>query len=377
VGHHKGRRDLGVGLVRRVAWAAVLILGVIALAIPVTAVGVAPSGHDAPGRSAGLESEPSTDATTVASPAVGSPPVRSLVCSVEATWSVPGSSYVTARLEYSFRVSGGWREPQSIPLAVTSADGTGESSGGVRFPLAGTWRIRQSLTCDGVVVTSPWVSVSVSAYRPKRTIRMVVFGDSLAGMPGIALKRMLAGNGASVTNDYKSSTGLSRPDFYDWPARARAEKRRLRPDVVIMMFGANDWQNIRSGGHVYTRGTKSWDAVYAARAGRLMDIARAGDTVVYVVGQPNTGRSAGYARHMAHINGLAEREARKRPDVRFISTWALFSTPSGAYASSLRTSTGELVRMRSGDKIHFTGAGASRLARELRRVIQIDWRRFS
>jgi hypothetical protein len=188
---------------------------------------------------------------------------------------------------------------------------------------------------------------------------------------------LLKGAGASVTNDYKSSTGVSRPDFYDWPARVTAEKRRLRPYVVIVMFGANDWQNIKSGGHIYTRGSTSWDAVYSARVGHLMDIARTGDTIVYVVGQPISGRSAGYARHMAHINGLAEGEARKRPDVRYVSTWALFSTPSGAYASSLRTSTGKLVRMRSGDKIHFTGAGAARLARELRRVIETDWRRFS
>jgi lysophospholipase L1-like esterase len=351
-------------------------MGAIAFALPLAAVGSAPRGQGVSVRGPGLEAEPATVATCGA-PWTLSTPVRSIACSVDATWSVPDSSAVAAQLEYSFCDSRGWRAPQSATLEVTWADGSGESAGAVTFPLAGTWRIRQSLTCGGAVTSSPWVTVTVSAHRPKRTIRMVIFGDSMAGMPGITLKRLLKGAGASVTNDYKSSTGVSRPDFYDWPARVTAEKRRLRPYVVIVMFGANDWQNIKSGGHIYTRGSTSWDAVYSARVGHLMDIARTGDTIVYVVGQPISGRSAGYARHMAHINGLAEGEARKRPDVRYVSTWALFSTPSGAYASSLRTSTGKLVRMRSGDKIHFTGAGAARLARELRRVIETDWRRFS
>ena len=377
MGHNKGRRNLGVGLVRRVACAGVLILGVVAFALPAAAVGAAPSGHGATGRGAGLGSEESTVVAFATPPQLSSSPVRTLACSVEATWSVPASSVVSAQLEYSFRDSRGWRAPHSVSLAVTRADGSGESRGRVTFPLAGTWRIRQSLTCDGGIISSSWVAVTVSAYRPAGRVKVVIFGDSLVGMPGATLKRLLKGTGASVTNDYKSSTGLSRPDFYDWPARVTAEKRRLRPDVVVMMFGANDWQNIRSGGHVYSRGTKAWDAAYEARIGRLMDIARTGHTVVYVVGQPIPGRSLGYARHMAHINRLAESEARKRPDVRFVSTWALFATPSGRYASSLRTSTGKLVRMRSGDKIHFTGAGAARLAREIRRVIQLDWRRFS
>ena len=52
-----------------------------------------------------------------------------------------------------------------------------------------------------------------------------------------------------------------------------------------------------------------------------MDIARKGPTVVYWIGQPISGRK-GYSPHMARLNGIAKRQALKRPDVRYVSTWA-------------------------------------------------------
>ena len=302
---------------------------------------------------------------------------RSIAFSVEGTWSVPASQTVRAALEYSFLEEGAWRVPVigSLDTSAT-ADGSGVSAARLTLRLAGTWRIRQVLTWDSGSCVSQWATVRVAAHRPKGRVKVVVYGDSLAGMPGIALRRMLKGTAASVVLDYKSSSGISRPDFFDWAARMAAQRRRIHPDIVVIYMGANDWQNMRSGGHIYTRGSRAWDALYARRAARLMDIARSEGATVYVIGQTITGRTRGYARHMAHLNAIVKPVARRRANVRFVTTWSLFATPGGAYSSRLRTSSGALVNMRSRDCIHFSGAGASRMAGRIRHRVESDWGHF-
>jgi hypothetical protein len=296
--------------------------------------------------------------------------------SVETSFALRASSGLGARLEYAHFDGTGWRRTGSVALSSLTTGEEGAARGKVTFPLAGTWRVRQAVARGSEVERSAWRTIRVAAGRPKRRIRVVMFGDSMAGMPAISLRAMLKASAASMVVDYKSSSGVSRPDFFDWPARVRAQKGRVRPDVVVMMFGANDWQPIRENGRTLLRGSREWDAAYRRRLGGMLDVARRGDTVVYVVGQPISGRSAGYARHMHHINTLAYREALERPDVRYVSTWRLFATRSGAYSASLRTASGRLVRMRSGDDIHFTGAGARRMAAFLRARIEADWGRL-
>ena len=62
--------------------------------------------------------------------------------------------------------------------------------------------------------------------------KIVVLGDSMiAGGFGIFLARALAkDHGFSVRRHGKSSTGLARPDFFDWNEEATALVEREQPD---------------------------------------------------------------------------------------------------------------------------------------------------
>jgi hypothetical protein len=51
-------------------------------------------------------------------------------------------------------------------------------------------------------------------------------------------------NIADTKIDYKVSSGLNRIDYYDWYARTRKIINDYQPDVVIVLFGANDTQDI-------------------------------------------------------------------------------------------------------------------------------------
>ena len=74
--------------------------------------------------------------------------------------------------------------------------------------------------------------------------RILVVGDSDAGTFAPYLERLLDDTDVvDITLDYKVSSGLARPDFYDWPASC-AGARRPPPDIVIATFGGNDSQGL-------------------------------------------------------------------------------------------------------------------------------------
>lgn len=115
------------------------------------------------------------------------------------------------------------------------------------------------------------------------------------------------------TLDYHISTGLSRPDFYDWPRRLAYVARVLQPDAAVAFFGANDAQAVDFNGRVLDSGSPAWDALYGQRVGQAMDtLLRGGATRVYWVGLPIMGSTA-FSRAVAVLDTIYRREAAARP----------------------------------------------------------------
>ena len=81
-----------------------------------------------------------------------------------------------------------------------------------------------------------------------------------------------------------AATGLSRPDYYDWPAHLAQDTATGNPEVVVLLVGANDDQPLETpGGGVADFATPEWVTEYGRRAGALMDqVRREGRTVVWV-----------------------------------------------------------------------------------------------
>jgi len=48
----------------------------------------------------------------------------------------------------------------------------------------------------------------------------------------------------ATTLDYKVSSGLSRPDFFDWPKYFAQQIPKVNPDIVVVTFGGNDTQGL-------------------------------------------------------------------------------------------------------------------------------------
>jgi len=211
------------------------------------------------------------------------------------------------------------------------------------------------------------------AITGKKPLRLYVAGDSMDQVFGSSLVNLSEATGlVKGRNDYHVSTGLSRPDYYDWPQRLVDQIVEFRPDAVAVLFGANDGQDVMYEGKVLKVGTKAWQAVYAQRVGAAMDILTQGGRRVYWVGNPIM-RDFGYRGRISMMNHIYQAEAKKHPGVTFISTWQLMANDKGSYSDYLTDSGGNSVLMRASDGIHLTRAGGDRMAALVLGVIEKDW----
>ena len=186
--------------------------------------------------------------------------------------------------------------------------------------------------------------------------RILVIGDSLAQGFGIYLDRRVKERklAAVVINRGRTSTGLARSDFYDWPANLAAQLAELRPDIVVVHFGSNDNQSIVLPGGNVRQGSAGWPEAYRAQTQRILDIAAAQPTMVYWIG-PAPDRRVSLNAHLTRINPIFQAEALAS-SARYFPLSIFAAGPDGAFVRDVPVN-GRMTTIRSGDGSHFTGTG--------------------
>ena len=207
----------------------------------------------------------------------------------------------------------------------------------------------------------------------KDPLRLYIIGDSMAQVFGSSLENLAEETHLIKAKlDYKVSSGLSRPDFFDWPQRMIDQMVEFDPDATAVLFGANDGQNVLYKGKVLEVGSKAWQEVYARRVGQAMDILTKGGRRAYWVGNPIM-RDPAYRERISMMDHIYEAEAKKHPGVFYIPTWALFANEKGFYSEYLPDAHGDPVLMRAPDGIHLSRAGGDRMAQAPLDVVEKDW----
>lgn len=203
-----------------------------------------------------------------------------------------------------------------------------------------------------------------SAAAPAALKKVWIGGDSMAYQIQATLTAGVRKLGVpKVGSLCKSSSGLVRPDFFNWPARLKSALAGFHPQAVVFMIGTNDGQGMRVGSATYAFGTAAWKREYTKRVKAIMDAMRsAGATRVYWIGMPIM-RSAAFGRKMAILNAIFRSQAGAHPGVAYLDAWRLFSSSEGAYVGTWR----------SADGMHFNMAGVSRLAGAVVPLIRRDW----
>jgi len=219
-------------------------------------------------------------------------------------------------------------------------------------------RIMTSTLGIAVLLMLLWVAFAVflapSARAANMPRKVWIGGDSMAYQLRPTLEAKLRTQGvAAVPWLCKSSSGIVRTDFMNWPNAARAQMTKHKPNVTVFMIGTNDHQPITAKGKEYPFGTAGWKGVYRTRVAAIMkSMLSNGAGQVYWIGMPIMSSSS-FGGAMKVLNRIYRAEAAKRAgDVTYIDAWKLFSNSGGAYVSSWRASDG----------IHFSISGVERLA---------------
>jgi hypothetical protein len=206
------------------------------------------------------------------------------------------------------------------------------------------------------------------AWRPMSDdqLRMWVVGDSMVNYFGDTLAG-LANDTTVVEASAESllSSGLTRPDFFDWPARLNEIVIADDPELLVLMFGGNDAQGIITPDGAAQPFGEAWVREYSTRVGGVMDLLVANrDRWVVWVGQPIMD-SDSFDAKMQELNAIFEAEAAKRERVVFVSTRDLFADENGEYSRFLTAADGAVVDARLADGVHLSTAGGRWLSQLL------------
>ncbi len=262
---------------------------------------------------------------------------------------------------------------------------------------------------------------------------VVVVGDSMADWLGYGLDEIYADQpDTGVVREVRATAGLIRYDAkneqLDWPAVIKDQLAAEKPKAIIVMLGLNDRMSIRDGatpaknadedqakkpqdkaaqdkpaqdkttqdkgaaasdaaaasqpgadttaqhpvpGRSYEFHTDLWADLYVKRIDEMIAALKTKGVPVLWVGLPAL-RGPKSTSDMAYLDELY-RERAERAGIVYVDIWDGFVDDQGRYAVDGPDFEGQIRRLRTADGVHFTKAGAVKLASyvdlELRRQL--------
>ncbi len=192
--------------------------------------------------------------------------------------------------------------------------------------------------------------------------RVWIVGDSIVRETSFALRKTLESANVPVETFISLGSGLTRPDLFDWHAKLREIVTNSRPELVVVMMGASDIQDMNENGRLLTRGAPAWDAEYARRLDVALEILLGGGVrQVFWVGLPDMRDPA--LNQFAHdLNRIVQTRVTARSSARFFASASLLSKQPGQFSAYLPGPDGMPILARSTDGKHLSLQGGAMLA---------------
>jgi uncharacterized protein len=209
---------------------------------------------------------------------------------------------------------------------------------------------------------------SIRVPTPTRKLRVAIVGDSLAAGLGYFAERVFRPRLVRVSGQGRISTGLARPDYFNWPYTMRRIVDRFDPDLVIVMLGENDRQSLQDvhGHREAPIGTSAWPPAYRDRVLTMMRIATSRGAKLVWAGLPISADFR-FREHARRQNGIFEFASSISNDVVYFDAWEHFRDPRGGYTAYFRERN-RVVLIREGDGLHFNAIGYTIVAREIAKL---------
>lgn len=185
--------------------------------------------------------------------------------------------------------------------------------------------------------------------------KIILAGDSQMESFAPALhKHLLHRNGLEFIMTARYSTGLCRPDYFNWPENFRRIVEETHPDIAIFFIGANDAMPIKLAKGSVFAGQPGWKEAYSAKVEEMLAICSAYHMQVLWIGLPVMGDK--YAA-LLHQTCMAAKETVERHGLRFLDTEPLLADENGGFCFYGTGVDNTKVRLRTSDRCHVTPEG--------------------
>ncbi len=201
------------------------------------------------------------------------------------------------------------------------------------------------------------------AVRGMSHARVLFAGDSLMEKLGPQVQPTLAKHLQWTCLPIgKKSTGLCRPDFYNWPVVLEKNLKSFRPHLVVMWVGTNDNQNVhgvKTGGLL----TPEWQKAYYRKMYEIISLCQKYKAKLIFIGPPTVGDPKVDAE-LRQINQVMKRMCQHHR-IPFLDVRPIFADRKGRYVQRLQNWEGQWVDIRTKDQVHITDAGNNLVMQQL------------
>ena len=271
--------------------------------------------------------------------------------------------------------------PSATALSARSKSSTSKVP--LDIPVADKAAFRLPSRGCGFTPVSALVRTGASVTAPRHApfalghCRILEIGDSLGDDLEYGIRHELQFTpGLKLIQRNKSSTGLSATWFYNWPAHLKSDLHAHHPNLVVIMFGANDEQALSVHGVSQPFGSPKWRSDYIARVRRIDRMVVKAGAYAFWVGLPIASPKS-YSQGLRALNAIYRQVATSTPGVTFQPMWHLLATKSGHYRAGAIVNNKQSA-LRLSDGIHFTSTGelviGTFIARQLATVYNVNLR---
>jgi hypothetical protein len=201
-----------------------------------------------------------------------------------------------------------------------------------------------------------------------------LLGDSmmLEGFGPRLEVKLLEYMGVTVKRFGKYSSGLNRVDFYNWYDQTTIQLKANKPDVLIVLYGANDGQNIidLDTKIKYCLSTPQWDIVYAKRVKLYLDYFTPMVKEFYWVGH-TIPRTDNFYGKFLRMNAIYKAECEKFENCHYVDSWSRFAV-NGKYSATLADDKGLVKTVKGSDGVHVNTHGGNILADLVINTMKVD-----
>ncbi|MCZ2158018.1 DUF459 domain-containing protein [Bartonella sp. 220] len=199
--------------------------------------------------------------------------------------------------------------------------------------------------------------------------RILVLGDFVASAVAEALKEFFTDkSNIIIINNTIPDSGLVRTDHTPWKNNISEIIEKNKPDVIIMVIGANDNQSIITPQGIFSTNEPEWLNNYKQRIIEIAESLHTSRKPWIWMGQP-IFKNENLTQKMKIFNELYKREIEGVGGY-FIDIWDGFTNEQGQFSFSGYDINGKITRLRTNDGINFTFEGKRKLVSYLRKPLE-------